>query len=177
MWGEYFFEYVFACFCSTEPSLDRETATSVPCTSFNDMDPLHPPTPTARQTTWNNLTPSQRSLPVPEPTLKKPKRSAEKLDKNYDPIISHVWDEDWVEGRGIVIKLPDTPNISGNSGSQPYSALDRWEFTASASYLGWDVKSRFFSYWLSINSSQLTDSILSWQAARQQVCWLGQHTA
>ena len=46
--------------------------------------PLHP---TAKKTT---ATTNQKTLPVPEPTPKKPKRSAQKLDQNDDPIISQM---------------------------------------------------------------------------------------
>ena len=48
--------------------------------------PLHP---TAKKTTATT-TPNQKTLPVPEPTPKKPKRSAQKLDQNDDPIISQM---------------------------------------------------------------------------------------
>ena len=50
-------------FCSTETSLDREAATSVPITSLDDMDLLPPPTPTAKKTTAT-MTSNQKTLPV-----------------------------------------------------------------------------------------------------------------
>ena len=60
----------------------------MPITSSDDL--LPPPTPTAKKTTATT-TPNQKTLPFPEPTPKKPKRAAKKLDHDHDdPILSHM---------------------------------------------------------------------------------------